>query len=335
MIFRKNSRNFPNFFKALGLTTAVFVLTANLVSSTESVLSDKGTVTSTSKADVIIPPTTLKLSNVTVGQTNLSWTASASTYATGYAIYRSTAAYGPWTLIGNVSGRTTTSYVDQTSGATSYFYRVEAKFANWLSKSTSAQAPPAVGLSFYDSFEGPSEDLDGRITQDKTSTWQLWSGYARIGGSTGTKSAYGTNTPDITPENGDVVVVRTPVHDGWMYGADFDGFERIIIRGKDSRNFLYVGGNNTSGSLDIGEVRNDVLTVLKSATPGTNQNIRVQVQGSTIKVYTGATRGSSTDGTLILSHSTTFLQADTSATYFGIGFTRGGYGIDDFTFEAY
>ena len=83
--------------------------------------------------------TIVKLPRVTV-----SWTATASTYATGYAILRLTA--GSYVQIGTVSGRTTTSYVDSTvSLATSYTYKVRATYGNWYAQTTgSASATTAT-----------------------------------------------------------------------------------------------------------------------------------------------------------------------------------------------
>lgn len=318
---------------SLILATSLAVLFS--LTGTEAVLSDKSTVSTTSRADTLLPPTALKITTVNVNQTNLNWTASASTYATGYKIYRSTAAYGPWSLLSSVSGRTNVSYIDTSSGSSSYFYRVEASFANWISEGPSAQAPPAVGLSFFDSFEGASSPLEGRATEDGKSTWQVWSGVVRTSGPVGTKAAYGETANVTSPGLGDVAVVRTPVHDGWVFAADFDGYERVILRGKDPKNFIYVGGTDTFGSFEIVEVKNGVPTTRFSQNMGTNVNIRVQAQGSTISVYTGATKGSSTDGVKLTSITSTFLQTDSAATYFGIGFSRGGFGIDDFTFEAY
>ncbi len=74
--------------------------------------------------------TIVKLPRVTV-----SWTATASTYATGYAIMRLTA--GAYVQIGTVSGRTTTSYADNTVAlGTTYTYKVRATFQNWYAETT-------------------------------------------------------------------------------------------------------------------------------------------------------------------------------------------------------
>lgn len=83
--------------------------------------------------------TVVKSPRVTV-----SWTATSSTYATGYAILRLTA--GSYVQIGTVSGRTTTSYADNTVLlATTYTYKVRATYQNWFAQTTgSASATTAV-----------------------------------------------------------------------------------------------------------------------------------------------------------------------------------------------
>jgi hypothetical protein len=65
---------------------------------------------------------------------DVSWTASASTFADGYEIFRSTTTGGPYTSIGIVAGRNTTTFVDTTpTFVTTYFYVVQAKRNLWRS----------------------------------------------------------------------------------------------------------------------------------------------------------------------------------------------------------
>lgn len=58
---------------------------------------------------------------------NLSWTASASGWASGYRILRATSAAGPYAQIAQVSPRTATTYVDA-PGAGTFHYRVRAYY---------------------------------------------------------------------------------------------------------------------------------------------------------------------------------------------------------------
>jgi hypothetical protein len=67
-------------------------------------------------------------------QVNLSWSATASTFATGYVILRSTTSGSGYASVGSVSGRLTTSYIDSAPMAsTTYFYVVRATRNNWVS----------------------------------------------------------------------------------------------------------------------------------------------------------------------------------------------------------
>jgi bacillopeptidase F len=71
---------------------------------------------------------------------NLSWTATSSTFADGYQIFRSTTSGSGYASIGIVSGRTTTTFVDTTPAfLTTYFYVVQATKNSWRSVN-SAQA---------------------------------------------------------------------------------------------------------------------------------------------------------------------------------------------------
>ncbi len=65
---------------------------------------------------------------------NLSWTATSSTFADGYEIFRSLTSGGPYTSIATVSGHTTTNYTDSTVAfSQAYHYVVQAKKNNWRS----------------------------------------------------------------------------------------------------------------------------------------------------------------------------------------------------------
>jgi hypothetical protein len=77
----------------------------------------------------------------------LSWTATTTTFATGYDIYRAVGA-GPSTLLTTVSPRTTVTYVDNAVLVlTSYTYTVKTRFQLWTKASSTASATtPAVCL---------------------------------------------------------------------------------------------------------------------------------------------------------------------------------------------
>ncbi len=69
-------------------------------------------------------------------QVNVSWTATASTFATGYNVLRGTASGGPFTQVGSVGGQSTVTFTDTTGTlavSTTYYYVVVATFASWTS----------------------------------------------------------------------------------------------------------------------------------------------------------------------------------------------------------
>lgn len=77
----------------------------------------------------------------------LSWTATPSTFATGYQIWRKSGT-GSFALVGTVSDRTTTTYVNTpVSLSTTYTYYVAAVVHSWSADSTTAAATtPALCL---------------------------------------------------------------------------------------------------------------------------------------------------------------------------------------------
>lgn len=281
-------------------------------------------------ADTLKAPLNVTAVSAPGGVAKLSWQASASPYAAGYIVYRSASAYGPWATVGTTAGRASTAFTDSTSGAQQWFYRVEAQAGNWVSTGQAFAAPPPVGREFFDGFNGTGL-LNGRPTEDGSSTWLVWSGSVDTHWTNvGTEyAAYGS------ADGQGVAVVRTPSTDAILYAEDFDGHEALILRGKDPQNYIYAGGVGVNGQFHIIEVRNGQRTILKSdLSLGTDQNIRLEIRGTTIKVYKNAVRGNATSGTLFMTVTTNFLAGDPTATYFGIGFANERYGINDFTFTA-
>lgn len=71
-------------------------------------------------------------------EVELSWTATVSTFADGYEIFRSTASGGPYSLVGSAAGQATTSYSDATVGfSTTYYYVVRSTRNEWRSADSS------------------------------------------------------------------------------------------------------------------------------------------------------------------------------------------------------
>jgi hypothetical protein len=86
------------------------------------------------------------------GTVRVTWTATSSTWATGYRIYRATSAGGPFALIQQVAGRTTVTY-DDVPGVGTFFYVVRGYYdtngANWSSvDSAQASATPLDHFTF-------------------------------------------------------------------------------------------------------------------------------------------------------------------------------------------
>jgi hypothetical protein len=74
-------------------------------------------------------------------QISVSWTASPSSFTTGYAIYRSTTSGSGYTQIGTVDASTTTFADPSTTLAysTTYYYVVDATVQSWSARSSEAQ----------------------------------------------------------------------------------------------------------------------------------------------------------------------------------------------------
>jgi hypothetical protein len=71
---------------------------------------------------------------------SVSWTASSSSFTTGYTILRAAGSGGPYTAIGTVSAGTTT-FTDPSvtlAYSTAYFYVVDATYQSWTAQSAQA-----------------------------------------------------------------------------------------------------------------------------------------------------------------------------------------------------
>jgi hypothetical protein len=74
-------------------------------------------------------------------QISISWTASASSFTTGYTLYRSTTSGGGYTQVGTVNAATTTFTDPSTTLAytTTYYYVVDATVQSWSARSSETQ----------------------------------------------------------------------------------------------------------------------------------------------------------------------------------------------------
>jgi hypothetical protein len=88
-------------------------------------------------ADTLQPPTGFGVSNSCPGATvTATWTATTSTYATGYTLVRKSGGTVQNTI--NVSGRTTTSQNDTNVPNGTYTYELSSVYSNWTSTVASA-----------------------------------------------------------------------------------------------------------------------------------------------------------------------------------------------------
>jgi hypothetical protein len=104
--------------------------TVNQASITSSTLASATSLAATGQCQLVVTPTV-----------KLTWTPTTSTYATSYKLFRSATSGGPYALQATISGRATATFTDTTnvSGLTTYYYVIQATYANWSSVN-SAQA---------------------------------------------------------------------------------------------------------------------------------------------------------------------------------------------------
>ena len=70
---------------------------------------------------------------------DVSWTPTASAFATGYSVWRADGLGAPFQMIGTAGPRTATGYTDTTvKFGTLYFYEVRSLRNNWTSAPTAA-----------------------------------------------------------------------------------------------------------------------------------------------------------------------------------------------------
>lgn len=84
------------------------------------------------------PATAAGVCTLVVGdRIDVSWTATASTWADGYEVLRSTTAGGPYSVAGTVVGQAVTTYTDgPLAFSTTYYYVVRSTKNNWRSADT-------------------------------------------------------------------------------------------------------------------------------------------------------------------------------------------------------
>ncbi len=107
-------------------------------------LDDSAAASASYSTAVLSPPTGLAaaVGICTLGNGDriaLSWTATASGWATGYEIARSTSAGGPFSVVATVTGISTTSYTDgPLAFSTTFYYAVRSTKSAWRSVDATA-----------------------------------------------------------------------------------------------------------------------------------------------------------------------------------------------------
>jgi hypothetical protein len=120
----------------VGLPFAILLLASPALAT----LGDSATSSSSFTTTQLAAPTALDAVGGCAGlaspKVTLTWTATATTFATGYDIYRAVGV-GPSVFLASVSPRTTVTYTDTAVvGLTSYTYIVRTKYQSWTKAST-------------------------------------------------------------------------------------------------------------------------------------------------------------------------------------------------------
>jgi hypothetical protein len=128
---------------ALGLGVAASVTTTALA----AFASTTAPATATLATANLAAPTGLTASCVPLSSNvTLSWTATTSAAATGYIVLRGTTSGGPYSQIGTVNGRATTTFTTTISVLQTFYYVVQASRANWTSPSSNQAGVLSTGV---------------------------------------------------------------------------------------------------------------------------------------------------------------------------------------------
>jgi hypothetical protein len=129
------------------------VLTALLLTASVASASflDGESASATLSTDTLQPPTNPATAHGPcvlglAASITVSWTATPSPWAGGYEVRASLVSGGPYSVVGTVAGRTTTSYtVTGLPFATTYHFVVSATKGNWRSAPTAQVSRTTLG----------------------------------------------------------------------------------------------------------------------------------------------------------------------------------------------
>ena len=125
------------------LTVAAAMGVLVLASPALALYLDSATATAGFTTTQLAPPTAVGATGGCSGtspKVTVTWTATTTTFATGYDVYRAVGV-GPSTYLTTVTPRTTVAYVDTAVLLlTSYTYTVKTRYASWSTASATASA---------------------------------------------------------------------------------------------------------------------------------------------------------------------------------------------------
>jgi hypothetical protein len=130
---------------------AALVLIACTLTAALAAFDNASTAAGSVSTSTLAAPTSLVASGT--GPITLTWTATASTYATGTRIMRGTASGGPYTQVALVTPRTTTTYVDTAVPGT-YYYVVQAYYQQWTSANSNQVSATRAAVALTQSATG-------------------------------------------------------------------------------------------------------------------------------------------------------------------------------------
>lgn len=126
------------------LATALLAGLARPVPVTLALMTETETVAATMSTEVLDPPTNLNATAQLGLIVNLTWTATVDLRATGYQVLRGTSNGGPYTQIGTVTPRTTTTFQDLPVVPGTYYYVLRSYYGSWTSVNSNQRSVVAL-----------------------------------------------------------------------------------------------------------------------------------------------------------------------------------------------
>lgn len=317
--------------KLAAAASAVLAVSASVGASLAAFRSIAQNTGSSLQTDALAAPANLTATN---GSTvSLSWTASPSTWASGYRVYRATTSGGPYSPIADVVGQATTSYNDTPGGGT-FYYLVRAYYAgsswvspetNEVSASTSTYSSIVLGTASLRSYWRLGES-EGTTATDSKGTNH---GTYENGVSLGTPGALNeTNTAATFDGADDGVSVPNATNlrparisvEAWVKGgAGLEDYDCVVLKTTsnawDDGYGLYW---TSDGNIHFFVNHWDLYDVTTSLPADEWTHIVGTYNGSQIRIFKNGVLAASLAHTLAITHSTTPLMI-------GAGLPGGAY----------